>query len=115
MNFGLTDTTLAAIREILARHPSVHKAFVFGSRALGRETVQSDVDIALAGEIDALEAEGIALELEELPVAVKFDLQVIADIHNPSLSEHIARAGQLLYLRSPVHSAASGSTALPLI
>jgi len=99
MKFGLGDTTLAAIREIFARHPSVREAFVFGSRALGKETPRSDVDIALAGDIDALEAEGITLELEELPVPVKFDLQVIANIHNQALREHIARVGLSLYLR----------------
>jgi len=97
MNFGIKETTLDSIREILARHPSVSEAFVFGSRALGRETPRSDIDIALAGEVDALEAEGITLELEELPVAAKFDLHVISEIQNPALREHITRVGRKLY------------------
>ena len=97
MNFGLKDSILVGIREVLARHPTVKEAFVFGSRALGKETSRSDIDIALRGDVDAMEAEGITLELEELPVPVKFDLQVIGLIQNQSLREHISRAGKKLY------------------
>ncbi len=99
LSFGLSETTLAAIRAVLARHPDVQEAIVFGSRALGREHPRSDVDIALRGGLSALEAEGIALELEELPVPVRFDVQSLNAIHHRQLREHIARVGQVLYAR----------------
>lgn len=110
MKFGLPETTLASIREVLARHPAVQEAVVFGSRALGREHARSDVDIALRGPLPTLEAEGIALELEELPVAVQFDVQRLDAIHHRGLREHIARVGQVLYSRE---SSTAQPTGLP--
>ena len=92
---------MAAIRDVLARHPSVQEAVVFGSRALGRENPRSDVDIALRGNLPPLETEGIALELEELPVPVRFDVQSLGSIRHRRLLEHIERAGKLLYSRKP--------------
>jgi hypothetical protein len=59
------------------------------------------VDIALRGNLPPLEAEGIALELEELPVPVRFDVQSLGAIHHRALLEHIERAGKLLYSRKP--------------
>jgi uncharacterized protein len=101
MNFGLSETIVAAIRGVLERHPAVEEAIVYGSRALGRENARSDVDIALRGRLSPLEAEGIALELEELPVPVRFDVQSLDAIGHRGLREHIARVGQALYLRAP--------------
>ncbi len=101
MNFGLSEATVTAIRGVMARHPSVQEAIVFGSRALGREDQRSDVDIALRGQLAPLEAEGIALELEELPVPVQFDVQSLNAIRHRGLCEHIARVGQVLYSRQP--------------
>jgi predicted nucleotidyltransferase len=98
MKFGLSDDNLAAIRAVLARHPAVQEAVVFGSRALGREHSRSDIDIALRGALP-LEAEGIALELEELPVPVPFDVQSLEAIRHTGLREHIARSGKVLYAR----------------
>jgi predicted nucleotidyltransferase len=101
MTFGLSETTVTAIRDELTRHPAVQEAIVFGSRALGRENPHSDVDIALRGNLPLLEAEGIALELEELPVPVRFDVQSLGAIRHPGLLKHIARVGKLLYSRKP--------------
>ncbi len=99
MTFGLSESAVADIRRVLARHPAVEEAIVFGSRALGRETPQSDVDIALRGELSPLETEGIALELEELAVPVRFDVQHLDAIQHRGVRDHIARVGQLLYSR----------------
>jgi predicted nucleotidyltransferase len=40
----------ARIVELLARHPEVRLAFLFGSMARGQATEQSDLDLAVAGE-----------------------------------------------------------------
>jgi predicted nucleotidyltransferase len=101
MNFGLSETTVTAIRNVLAGHPAVEEAVVFGSRALGREHSRSDVDIALRGQLAPLETEGIALELEELPVPVQFDVLSLEAIRHRGLREHIARVGKVLYSRQP--------------
>ncbi len=100
MNFGLSETALAAIRRVLARHPAVEEAVVYGSRALAGAHSHSDVDLVLCGDLPLLEAEGVALELDDLPIPVHFDVQAMNAIQHRGLREHIARVGQVLYSRS---------------
>jgi len=106
MNFGLSEAALNAIRGILDCYPAVEEAVVFGSRSLGREHAHSDVDIALRGEISLLEAESIALDLDDLPLPFHFDVQALSTIHHAGLCSHISRAGQTVYRRAA--PAASG-------
>jgi predicted nucleotidyltransferase len=103
MKFGLNDTALDSIRTVLARHPDVREAIVFGSRALGWEHSRSDIDLALEGDLHALDAEGVALELDELSLPFHFDVQIASEVRHPALREHIQRAGQLLYRRELRH------------
>jgi uncharacterized protein len=99
MTFGLAPDSIESIRRVLARHPSVTAAIVFGSRALSRAHHRSDVDLALCGNLNPLDAERIALELEELPLPIGFDVQALDSIRHPALRDHIERAGQSLYRR----------------
>lgn len=99
MNFGLTETALASIRKILARYSGVREAIVFGSRALGREHPRSDIDIALEGDLQRLDAESIALELDELPLPFHFDIHLAKEMRHRTLREHIGRVGKTLYRR----------------
>jgi predicted nucleotidyltransferase len=99
MNFGLSESSLDHVKTVLARHPVVQEAIVFGSRALGREQPQSDVDIALRGDISSLEIEKIVLELDELPLPYVFDVQAYDKISNVPLIRHIDRVGKVLYTR----------------
>lgn len=101
MNFGLTETALDSIRRVLAACSGVREALVFGSRAMGRENARSDIDIALEGDLDPLDAEGIALELDELPLPFHFDVHLTNAVRHRALREHIARVGKTLYRRKP--------------
>ena len=89
----LTDHELALIREVLARHSSIAGAIVFGSRAMGTARPESDIDLALEGIDDPLEAQAIANELEELPLPYRFDVTALDAVRIPSLREHIKRVG----------------------
>src|SRR6266853_2558044 len=100
MIFGLSVDTLDAIRRVLARHPEVDEAIVFGSRALGRAHERSDIDLALRGDLQPMDAERIALELEELPLPIHFDVQALNSIRHRPLLDHISRVGRSLYRRN---------------
>lgn len=100
MTFGLTPESLESVRLILARHQAVSEAIIFGSRALDRAHPRSDVDLALCGDLQPLDAERIALELDELPVPVRFDVQALNSIRHRELREHISRVGKSLYRRA---------------
>ena len=46
---GLPETAITAIQKVLAAHPEVEQAILYGSRALGRQRPASDIDLTLIG------------------------------------------------------------------
>ena len=88
----LTDRETSLISSVLNQHPEVSQVKLFGSRAKGCHTPASDIDLALWG-VDALQAESIAAELDELPLPYRFDVKAFESIKQHSLREHIQRRG----------------------
>jgi len=95
--FGLPQTELDLIRGVLKRHPQVTAALLFGSRAKGTATAASDIDLAVEGITEPLQAEAIASELDELPLPYHFDLVALSTIKSSQLRDHIARVGVRIY------------------
>lgn len=91
---------LDMVRSVFRRHPEVTSATLFGSRAKGTHSDRSDVDLAVTGELEPLDAESIASELEELPLPYRFDVQPLAHIHYRPLLDHIERVGIVIYSAS---------------
>ena len=89
---ALTDREASLISSVLNLHPEVSQVKLFGSRARGCHTAASDIDLALWG-VDALQAESIAAELDELPLPYRFDIKAFESIKQDSLREHIQRRG----------------------
>jgi predicted nucleotidyltransferase len=97
---GLPDSALAAIRQVLARHPEVEGAILYGSRALGRHRPTSDIDLTLIGStISAAALARIDADLDDLLLPWMIDLSVLSAIRHPALLAHIERAGLQLYCR----------------
>jgi predicted nucleotidyltransferase len=94
---ALTSEEIDQLRGVFARHPEVKTVKLFGSRAKGTNAASSDVDLALWGEIDALGAESIAAELDELPTPYKYDVLAFELIKLRPLREHIERVGITVY------------------
>lgn len=100
MNEAVPPHVAAEIRSILARHPQVHRAVLFGSRAKGNFREGSDIDLALEG--DALQSADLATmlgELDEAPIPQKVDLLLKKAICHEPLLEHIQRVGVVFYER----------------
>ena len=97
--FGLDARALALLRDVLARHPEVREARVFGSRAQGRHRPESDVDLALYGEVDERQVARIAGELEELPLPHSFDVVSYSGLQHGPLRDHIDRVAQQVFSR----------------
>lgn len=91
----LSNTEIALITGVFRRHPEVSAVKLFGSRAKGTHTDRSDVDLALWG-VDALRAETVAAELDDLPLPYRFDVVPFDLIKQDSLREHIERVGMTL-------------------
>jgi predicted nucleotidyltransferase len=96
-NPALQPAEWELVYSVLRQHPEVESATLFGSRAKGTHTPRSDVDLALAGPLEALGAEAIAAELEELPLPYRFDVHALAAIAYAPLLEHIERVGIEIY------------------
>ena len=97
--FGLGLKGLELVRAVFRRHSEVHEVKVFGSRAMGRFENNSDVDLALWGELSLRLIGQIMAELDELPLPYTFDVQDYNAIKHEPLKQHIDRIGDTLYRR----------------
>ncbi len=99
MNFGLSESQLKEIQNCIAKHSTIDKAILFGSRALNTFKPYSDVDIAIQGKnVDLFLAAKLKLEIEEetyLPFF--FDFLAYDSISNSELKEHIDSKGIEIY------------------
>jgi len=102
MRFGLPEQTIQSIGAILARHPAVEKAVLYGSRAKGNFKPASDIDLCLQGaSLTSRELTLIDDELDDLLLPYKIDLSLFVEIDHPALREHIQRVGVVFYERKP--------------
>ena len=72
---ALTSNELVELRRLFSRHPEVKTVKLFGSRAKETNTANSDIDLAIWGQVGDLQAEAIAAELDELPMPYKYDVK----------------------------------------
>jgi predicted nucleotidyltransferase len=93
----LSDRELVLVREVFRRHPHVTAVTLFGSRAKGTHTASSDVDLAVWGDVTPLAAEGLAAELDDLPLPYRFEVQPGQSIRHQPLRDHIERVGVCIY------------------
>jgi predicted nucleotidyltransferase len=93
MKFGLSDKNIELITETL-KSSGVKKAAVFGSRAKGNYRDNSDIDIAVWGEVNVGH---LLTELDELPMPYKFDVVSYEQVNHSPLREHIERVGKTLF------------------
>lgn len=100
-DFGLSDTTLATVREILASCPSVEKALLYGSRAKGNHKPGSDIDLTLSGpQLTENMLSKLLGKFDESNLPYQVDLSIKDNIENPNLLEHIERVAKVFYVRA---------------
>lgn len=98
--FGLPENVLQLLRSYFKAHPQIIKVWVYGSRAMGRETPGSDVDLAIVTEADCDISGKVKADLEELPTPYLFDVVDYQRITHLPLREHIDRVGKILFQQS---------------
>ncbi len=98
--FGLSQATLDRIGAVLAAHPEVEKAVIYGSRAKGTHRPGSDIDLTLHGDgLNDRILMDVMGELDDLLLPYTIDLSIFAALHHQGLEEHIQRVGQVFYRR----------------
>ena len=98
--FGLEQKVIDLILKYFSAQPETLEVYIYGSRAMGKESKGSDIDLALVTSIEEDLSGKIKLELEELPTPYLFDVCDFKKLSNQQLKEHIDRAGKLFYKKS---------------
>ena len=100
MKYGLPEHTVDQICAVLAQHPAVERAVLYGSRAKGNYRAGSDIDLTLFGAaLTPAECATIAEALDDLLLPYSIDLSLFAELQHPELEAHIQRVGVVFYAR----------------
>jgi predicted nucleotidyltransferase len=95
---GLTEQTIENVTGVLARHPKVESAILYGSRAKGNFKNGSDIDLTLVGaELAYRDLLAITGELDELLLPYTIDLSIFHQLEHQALIDHIQRVGIPIY------------------
>jgi len=98
--YGLKQTVVNKIQQVLSGHSDVQKAILYGSRAMGNYKPGSDIDLILEGTALTLkQLNNIENELDDLLLPYELDLSIYHQIDNPDLLEHVKRAGVVFYTK----------------
>ena len=99
LRFGLKEITIEKICGVLAKHPQVDKAVIYGSRAKGNYKNGSDIDLTLHGgqdlTLDILYK--ILEEIDDLLLPYMIDLSIFHTLKDPDFIDHIQRVGITFY------------------
>lgn len=102
---GLPNDASEQLLMAIGAHPQVQRVVLYGSRALGRQRSGSDVDLCLhAPEMNLAELLELGAQLDDLLLPWLIDLQLNHLITHEGLREHIQRAGQVVWDRTPLPS-----------
>ncbi|MGM0580854.1 MAG: nucleotidyltransferase domain-containing protein [Bacteroidota bacterium] len=100
MSFGLPESLIENITNILQNHSEVEVALIYGSRAKGNYREGSDIDMVLMGEqLNETIRDQIFWEIDELNSPYTLDLSIYHQITSQELIQHIDRVGKALYQR----------------
>lgn len=94
---GLPSNVIEQLRRVFAQYPELKAVKLFGSYATGRATSRSDIDLATVGIADRRRVGRLALDLEDLPIPQKCDVQAYEGIRYQPLKRHIDDHGIIIY------------------
>ena len=93
----LADETMRAMLRVFAEYPELSEVILFGSRATGRASERSDIDLATRGIVDARRLSQLATDLDELPAPQKWDVCSYEEINAAPFKKHIDDFGIRVY------------------
>ena len=94
MKYGLTENTFKKIKEIINKYPE-YKFKVFGSRARGDFKTNSDIDIAVEGNISKQKQIEIMNEFDLIDIPYMIDIVFMCELKKDEFIKSIKRDGVL--------------------
>ena len=98
MQFGLEETAIDEIRNILKKFSEIRLVLIYGSRAKGNYKPGSDIDLTIKNSpIDFQRMNQLRSELDDLNTPYSFDISIFEELNSSDLIEHINRVGVVFY------------------
>ena len=94
---GLHPVVLRQLLSVFEQYPDLSAVRLYGSYATGKATPRSDIDLATVGLVDRFRLGRLALDLEDLPIPQKCDVQAYESINYEPLRQHIDERGITIY------------------
>ena len=94
---SLPDDTLQRLKTAFAAYPDLIEVVLYGSYATGKATSRSDIDLATKGIANRYRLGRLELDLEDLPIPQKCDVQAYESISYEPLKRHIDEWGVVIY------------------
>ena len=91
MEFGLSEAINKSIREIVNKYSYTMK--IFGSRATGKYRENSDIDIAVFGDVSKDDKFSIMNDFDLLDIPYMIDLVFVSELTNEELIKEIETKG----------------------
>ena len=94
---GLPPVVLRQLLSVFEQYPDLSAVRLYGSYATGQASPRSDIDLATVGLVDRYRLGRLALDLEDLPIPQKCDVQAYESINYEPLRRHINERGITIY------------------
>ena len=95
----IPSTTWEKMNRVFVAYPELTAVTLYGSRATGKATSRSDFDLTTHGITDHYRLGRLALDLEDLNIPQKCDVQAYEGIKYAPLKRHIDTFGVMIYCR----------------
>lgn len=100
----LPDATMKSLAQVFAAYPELREVKLYGSRATGKANMRSDIDMATVGIVNHHQLGRLILDLEDLPIPQKCDVQAYESIRHTPLKRHIDTFGITIYEKTSAQS-----------
>ena len=97
----LSAATLETLTRIFGAYPELLEVKLFGSRANGKASPRSDIDLATLGIVDEHRLGRLALDLDDANIPQKCDLVAYETIRYAPFKAHIDTFGITIYRKHP--------------
>ena len=97
----LPAATLRDLVTVFRRYPDLEQVILFGSRATGRATERSDIDLATRGIVDRHRLGRLFLDLDEIAIPQECSVHAYEQISYAPLKAHVDRWGVPIYEAAP--------------
>lgn len=96
-NDGLLELDRIKICKVLERFSGLESAVLYGSRAMGNFKSNSDIDLAVLGDVSDRELAALTGDLEELSMPYKFDVIALNQVKLEPLRKHVVDHGRVFW------------------